>query len=902
MTTFQWLVTMLLLLHILNFVGNNYALSGERSSENTSFPIATNGQPFPWNKLRLPDWILPVHYDLLIHPNLTSLRFMGSVKIQVTVVHETSTVVLHSKHLEITSAAIEEENGKTQADLKQIKVLEYLPHEQIAFLYAEPLRVDKKYFLSINYIANLSDGFYGFYKSTYKTKDGQTRLLASTHFEPTSARLAFPCFDEPSFKANYTIKIRRDGQHSALSNMPKVKTLKLDNNLFEDHFAESVKMSTYLVAFIVSDFQSVSGTTSSGIKVSVYVTPEKLNQAHYALEAAIKILEFYEQYFGIYYPLPKQDLVAVPDFQSGAMENWGLTTYRETSLLYDPETSSASDKLWVTMVIGHELAHQWFGNLVTMEWWNDIWLNEGFARYMEFISVDAMYPELQVNDYLLGTCFAAMGRDSMNSSHPISSKAENPTQIKEMFDTVSYDKTCSEEDFTSGKFCYSKSQVVKNAHSYYIDEHFDIAEIMNTWTLQKGIPLIIVEQNQKRIKIRQERFLKGIFPHDPQWASMQIGFLWHVPLTYITSHSKSIGRHLLKNHSDTIELEEDVNWVKFNVDMNGYYIVHYEGNGWDAIIELLNQNHTIFSYKDRANLIHNAFQLVSAGRLSLDRALDLTQYLQHESSNIVLLQGLGYLAAIYRMMERRNISDVTESLKRYILQHFKLVIDRQTWSDEGSISDRMLRSALLELACDLQYPPCVQKANELFSKWMGSGGNLTNIPSDVLETVYSVGSKTADGWNFLLERYKVSMSGAEQRKICSALASCKDDAKLTRLLELAMEGHIIKTQDLSSVIYSVSTNPIGQHLAWKFVKKNWSKLLEKFPLGSFSIRTIIIGVTAQFSSKQELEEVKLFFESVKEKVSQLRAPQIAVENIEKNIKWLERNLVTLTKWILENLK
>nr|XP_048706529.1 endoplasmic reticulum aminopeptidase 2-like isoform X2 [Caretta caretta] len=899
MTTFQWLVAMLLILHILNFVGINYALSGERSSENTSFPIATNGQPFPWNKLRLPDWILPVYYDLLIHPNLTSLIFMGSVKIQVTVVHETSTIVLHSKHLEITSAAIEEENGKTQADLK---VLEYPPHEQIAFLYAEPLLVDKKYFLSINYIANLSDGFYGFYKSTYKTKDGQTRLLASTHFEPTSARMAFPCFDEPSFKANYTIKIRRDGQRSALSNMPKVKTLKLDNHLFEDHFAESVKMSTYLVAFIVSDFQSVSGTTSSGIKVSVYVTPEKLNQAHYALEAAIKILEFYEQYFGIYYPLPKQDLVAVPDFQSGAMENWGLTTYRETSLLYDPETSSASDKLWVTMVIGHELAHQWFGNLVTMEWWNDIWLNEGFARYMEFISVDATYPELQVNDYLLGTCFAAMGRDSMNSSRPISSKAENPTQIKEMFDTVSYDKTCSEEDFTSGKFCYSKSQVAKNAHSYYVDEHFDIAEIMNTWTLQKGIPLIIVEQNQKRIKIRQERFLKGIFQHDPQWASMQIGFLWHVPLTYITSHSKSIGRHLLKNHSDTIELVEDVNWVKFNVDMNGYYIVHYEGNGWDTIIELLNQNHTIFSYKDRANLIHNAFQLVSAGRLSLDRALDLMQYLQHESSNIVLLQGLDYLAAIYHMMERRNISDVTESLKRYILQHFKLVIDRQTWSDEGSISDRMLRSALLELACDLQYPPCVQKANELFSKWMGSGGNLTNIPSDVLETIYSVGSKTADGWNFLLERYKVSMSGAEQRKICSALASCKDDAKLTRLLELAMEGHIIKTQDLSSVIYSVSTNPAGQHLAWKFVKKNWSKLLEKFPLGSFSIRTIIIGVTAQFSSKQELEEVKLFFESVKEKVSQLRAPQIAVENIEKNIKWLDRNLVTLTKWILENLK
>uniref|UniRef100_A0A452HQA4 Uncharacterized protein n=1 Tax=Gopherus agassizii TaxID=38772 RepID=A0A452HQA4_9SAUR len=471
----KW-VAMLLLLLILNFVGINYALSGERSIENTSFPIATNGQPFPWNKLRLPGWILPVHYDLVIHPNLTSLIFMGSVKIEVTVVHETSTIVLHSKHLEIISAAIEEENGKTQADLKQMKVLEYPPHEQIAFLYAEPLQVDKKYFLSINYIANLSDGFYGFYKSTYKTKDGQTRLLASTHFEPTSARMA-----------NYTIKIQRDGQHSALSNMPKVKTLKLDNNLFEDHFAESVKMSTYLVAFIVSDFQSVSGTTSSGIKVSVYVTPEKLNQARYALEAAIKILEFYEQYFGIYYPLPKQDLVAVPDFQSGAMENWGLTTYRETSLLYDPETSSASDKLWVTMVIGHELAHQWFGNLVTMEWWNDIWLNEGFARYMEFISVDATYPELQVNDYLLGTCFAAMGRDSMNSSRPISSKAENPTQIKEMFDTVSYDKGACILHMLRN---FLTEEVFQNGIIHYLKKHsYSNAKNNDLWTSLANLPL-----------------------------------------------------------------------------------------------------------------------------------------------------------------------------------------------------------------------------------------------------------------------------------------------------------------------------------------------------------------------------------------------------------------------------
>ncbi|MBN3271087.1 ERAP2 aminopeptidase, partial [Polyodon spathula] len=887
--------------------------------------------------LRLPDTIIPAHYHLLVHPNLTTLNFSASVRIEVDVKQSTDSIILHSKGLLITKATIEAETGASESR-KPLQVLEYPPHEQIALVSSDVLLSGGKYFVCIDYAANLSDGFYGFYKSTYRSKDGETRVLASTHFEPTSARMAFPCFDEPVFKANYSVVIRRGDKQIALSNMPKVKTVELGGGIFEDHFDVSVRMSTYLVAFIVCDFKSVSQITSTGIEVSIYAVPDKWDQTHYALEAAVKLLEFYEQYFNIYYPLPKQDLVAIPDFQSGAMENWGLTTYRETSLLFDAETSSASDKLWVTMVIGHELAHQWFGNLVTMQWWNDIWLNEGFARYMEFVSVDATYPELQVGDYLLDTCFAAIGRDSMNSSRPISSAAENPTQIKEMFDTVSYDKgacilhmlrsfltedifqsgivrylkkfsyrnaknedlwnsianTCSEEDFTSGEFCYSSSQASKNAYQY-AGEHLDLKAMMNTWTLQKGIPLIIVERRGSTVTLRQERFLKAILPSDPVWASLQQGYLWHVPLTYITSNSKNIGRHLLETQSDSIELEEEVSWVKFNADMNGYYVVHYEGDGWDSLINLLERNHTALSHKDRTNLIHNAFQLVSSGRLTLDRSLDLSRYLRHETHNIPLLQGLGYLEAFYRMIEKRNITD------NYILQYFKAVIDKQTWSDEGSVSDRRLRSEVLGLACDLGYPPSVKKAHQLFVDWVESNSTLS-LPTDVIETVYSVGAQSAEGWAYLLEKYQVSMSGAEKNKILRALTSSKDTGKLLRLLELGMEGDVIRTQDLSTVIYSVSRNPIGHFLAWDFVKKHWSELVEKFHLGSFCIRNIIIGTTAQFSSKEELEEVKMFFESIREQSSQLRVTQVAIENLEKNIKWLERNLETLRDWLLKNLQ
>ncbi|XP_023658852.1 endoplasmic reticulum aminopeptidase 2 [Paramormyrops kingsleyae] len=900
--------------------------------------VALNGLPFPWSKLRLPNYVIPIQYHMLIHPNLTTLRFSGSVRIEIDVKNDTNWIVLHSKNLTIKTATILDESEAYQSE-RLLPVLEYLPHEQIAVFSPKILIAGEKYFLHLEFTAPLSDGFYGLYKSSYKTKTGETRILTSTHFEPTFARMAFPCFDEPNFKANYSVRIRRNREHIALSNMPIEQTVALEGGLLEDHFETSVRMSTYLVAFVVCEFKSVSGRTSSGIDVSVYAIPDKWDQTQYALQAAIKILEFYESYFNILYPLPKQDLIAIPDFQSGAMENWGLTTYRETSLLYDPETSSASDKLWVTLVIAHELAHQWFGNLVTMEWWNDIWLNEGFARYMEIVSVEATFPEMKVEEHLLDTCFVAIGRDSLNSSRPISCEAENPTQIKEMFDTVSYEKgacvlhmlrhfltedvfqsgivrylkrfsyknaknenlweslanTCSADDFTSGEFCYSRDQAPKNAYRF-AGEHWDLKTIMNTWTLQKGIPVVIVSHQGSMLKLRQERFIKTARPSDPSWQSLQHGYQWHVPLTYITSNSKIVNRHLLQTKSDTIELAQEASWVKFNSDMNGYYIVHYEGDGWDTLIRLLKENHTALSYKDRANLIHNAFQLVSAGYLSLDKALDLTAYLKDETHNVPLLQGLGYLESFYTLVEHRNISDVMQNLKAYILQYFKAVIAKQTWSDEGSISDRKLRSHILSVACDLRYPPCVEKANHLFNDWMTSNGKIS-LPSDVAETVYSVGAQTHEGWGYLLDKYSHSLSEAEKDKILDALSSSKDSDKLSRLLELGMEGVVIRMQDLSKLIYTVARHPTGRFLAWDFVKRNWNALVEKFQLGSFCIRSIIIGTAAQFSSKEELREVKAFFDSIREQSSQLRATQVALENVQKNIMWLERNLESLRTWL-----
>ncbi|XP_039614291.1 endoplasmic reticulum aminopeptidase 2-like isoform X2 [Polypterus senegalus] len=927
-----WVFVFIILSMVLKF---HYGVPCE--SKQGKFKVGNNDS-FPWISMRLPDKVVPLHYDILIHPNLTSLKFSGMVVIEVLIKHDTDFIVLHSKGLEITFASILlEADWKTDNEEMNLNVLEHKAHEQIAIMANETLLTNQKYRLHIRFQASLADGFDGFYKSTYLTSVGEERVLATTDFEPTAARMAFPCFDEPSFKATFSIKIRRERQHITLSNMPKIQTLELSDGLVEDYFNVTKKMSTYLVAYIVCDFRSVSANTSSDIKVSVYAVPEKWNQTQYALEVAVKILEFFENYFNISYPLPKLDLIAIPDFQSGAMENWGLITYRETSLLYDAQTSSLSDKQWVTKVIAHELAHQWFGNLVTMDWWNDLWLNEGFARYMELVSINSIFPDLQIDEYFLSVCFGAISRDSLKSSHPISNAAETPTQIMEMFDSVSYDKgacllnmlkdflteevfwegvtrylkkysyrnaksddllnilslTCPEEDFILGHSCYTSTQ-----HRYF-KEPPHLKETMDSWILQMGVPLIVVENNGNQIIVHQERFLKGIFQDDPEWEEIQSGYLWHVPLAYITSDSDNIGRHLLKTKSDIIQLEKEVKWIKFNPNMNGYYLVHYEGNGWETLVQLLNQNHTVLSNKDRTNLIHNIFQLVSVGKVSLHHGLDLLLYLKNETDNLPLLQGIGYLEVLYQMMERRGISDVANNLKKFILQHFGDFIERQTWSDEGSISEKKLRTELLRLACQLHNKQCIEKAKQLFDNWMASNSS-SSIPTDVLRTVYIIGAQSPDGWNYLLEKYRLSLSSSEKNKILSGLTRTRDTDKLTELLELCMKGDVIKTQDLASVVATISINPDGQYLAWEFVKNNWNKLLEKFDVGSFSIRGILYGTTAHFSSNKDLEDVKMFFKFLKEQGQELTVADVAVEMIQKNIKWLERNLQVLRKW-LENV-
>lgn len=897
-------------------------------------PIATNGQPFPWTSMRLPKTVFPVHYDLSIHPNLTTLDFSGVVRIQLDVREDTRTIVLHAKQMQVSSVFLLGPEG-----VKPLEVLEYPRFHQLALLSDTTLTRGRKYEVHLEFAANLSDSFHGFYKSSYRTSTGEVRVLASTQFEATFARGAFPCFDEPAFKASFTIQIVREPRHIAISNMPKVKTVELPGGLLEDHFDTTVKMSTYLVAYIVCDFLSVSRTTQHGVKISVYAVPEKIDQTAFALDAAVKLLDFYDDYFDIPYPLPKQDLAAIPDFQSGAMENWGLTTYRETALLFDPEKSSASDKLGITKVIAHELAHQWFGNLVTMEWWNDLWLNEGFAKFMEYISVDLTYPELQVDDFFLGKCFEAMEVDSLSSSHPVSTPVENPTQIQEMFDDVSYDKgacilnmlqdfltpeafeigiirylkkysyqntvnshlwesltdICNSDVLDIGhtrhkEFC-SKSNLQSGASEWYSGDELDVRAIMDTWTLQEGFPLVTVEVRGREVRLSQERYLKT---DDP---SLTEGFLWQIPLTYKTSASNIVHRFLLKSKTDVLYLPEDVAWVKFNVDMSGYYMVHYAGEGWNSIIKLLHHNHTALSSNDRASLIQNIFQLVSIGKVKLDQALELSLYLSKETEIMAVTQGFGELVPLYKLMEKRDMPVLENQMKGYIVELFRELIDRQEWADSGSVSQRVMRSFLLLFACVRNYAPCVEKATQLFNKWKESDGKMS-FPVDVTMAIFVVGARTPQGWDFLFEKYRQSMQMSVKSRMKTAMAISPLQDKLIWMLDQSLDGAVMKTQDLPDVLVSISKNPRGYKLAWDFLRANWHTFIKKFDLGSNTVSHIVTGVTNQYSTREMLDEVRSFFSSLTEESgSEMRCIQQTYETIEDNIRWMDTHLPLLQDWL-----
>ncbi|XP_036791919.1 leucyl-cystinyl aminopeptidase [Oncorhynchus mykiss] len=876
-----------------------------------SYPNSTNGELFPWNELRLPASVRPVNYDLSLTPNLTSMTFTGRTVINMTILHDTKRIVLHSSELNITKATFQVGEDKSV----EVKVLEYKPWQQIAVSFPEDLKVGQVCVLTLDYAANLSHTYDGFYNSSYNDKTGAKRVLAATQFEPQAARKAFPCFDEPAFKATFLVRITREPGYITLSNMPQAKTTTLPSGLLEDEFEQTgVNMSTYLVAFIVANFTSITRNVSNTL-VSVYSVPEKKEHTHYALDTASTLLHFYNTFFHIDYPLRKLDLVAIPDFLAGAMENWGLITFRETSLLVGNQ-SSPLDKQLIANVVAHELAHQWFGNLVTMRWWNDLWLNEGFATYWQYTSLMTEFPQLDLDNVFLGVRFKAMAKDCLNSSHPVSvsSQVTTPEQVSEMFDSVTYEKgaslllmlktTLPDGQFRKGLIKYLDNYRGSNTvtedlwnsltQAQVLPQQESVSDMMRTWTLQNGFPLVTVSRMGGHVTLTQEHFLLSAD------NATHTSNLWHIPVTYVNDSCSSAPScrqiFTLRNKTATLNVSDSVKWLKFNYMNTGFYIVHYGDEGWATLIDALKTDINTLTPHDRASLIHNIFALSRLGRVSFRQVLNLLDYATSETETAPLTEALSQLSSVYRLLDKRQEQRLVARMKVYIWGHFGQLMDSQDWGEEESVSRQELRSVLLEMACSLGRQNCTDQATALYDQWTNSN-QTKQIPGDLQRVVFSTAAQSDLRWLSLMEAYSSTTYDSEKRKILQALASTQDPQSIVWILSTGLEGGIIQTQELPLVISTMSDGFAGHLLVWEFVKENWDRIIEKFPVGSYPIQSIIKSTTSQFSTQTHLEEVQRFFSSLKERGSQMRSVQEALETIRLNQLWMDRNLPTLRIWL-----
>ena len=565
-------------------------------------------------------------------------------------------------------------------------------------------------------------------------------------------------------------------------------------------------MSTYLLAFVICDFKKMTKMTpTNNISVSVIAAPGKIDQTEFALDAAVNLTDYYEQYFGIRYPLPKQDLIAIPDFGAGAMENWGLITYRETSLLYSQDKSSSKAQQWVAIVVAHELAHQWFGNLVTMRWWNDLWLNEGFASWMEYKGVARIRPDWNMMEQFWSSkLYPALHLDSLATSHPVSVPVKDPKEIEAIFDTISYKKGSSiihmlesfigEEDLRTGLKDYLSIYKYKNAVTKDLWKSLtkasrkgvNVEEMMNTWTLQMGYPLITFSRREGEPGdwcVKQTRFMSSalIKKTQPMMPPSSYNYTWVVPVSLKTD-SGDLHHVLLNATTNTsnahIHLSSSIKWLKANINGSGYYRVQYPEDIWRSLSSKLAEDHSFLSAVDRAQLIDDAFSLLQAGQLSETIPLELLKYLKHERSLVPWQVALSHLSSLSEMFME---TEARMKLNKFIVSLLEPVYKELGWEDTGTHVKRLLREHILKAAIAAEHPEAVDKAGKLFVKLTQDEAGA-GVAANLRSLAYSVGVKEggAGEWAWCYERYLNTNIPSDRAILLSAMGDSTNTLTLQK--------------------------------------------------------------------------------------------------------------------------
>ncbi|XP_071955339.1 aminopeptidase N-like [Antedon mediterranea] len=915
-------------------IGNNEPIfatnPATQPNEKTTSPQGSTQQKDDaiWNYYRLPRDLIPSHYDLHVRTDLVNFIFEGSVTITFTCESKTNYILLHSKQLAIdrnTAIVIESNGGNV---LKIVDLRFYPVNEYLLVELTDNMMVGREYNLTLSFNGNLTDSLNGYYRSSYTTSQQEKRWLSLTFFAPTYARMAFPCFDEPDMKAAFTISLEHRDSLVAISNMPlSSPVVDYGSGWLVSHFQTSVPMSTYLVCYVVCDFEKKEKNTTNNVLIRVWARPDAIDSVNYALEKGADILDFYDDYFGTKFPLPKMDMIAIPDFAAGAMENWGLITYRETTLLYLPGVSSAYNKQRVCAVVSHELAHQWFGNLVTLKWWDDTWLNEGFASFVEYSGVEHVEPTWQMQDQFLESDIHPVFKvDALETSRPISIEVRTTAEINQMFDTISYNKGSSvirmcqfflgEDTFKKGLKNYLSAFAYSNAENndlwLYLTaaakedgKDIDVKTVMETWIDQMGFPSVNVTRSYNgddTFTATQHHFridpVANFTTHYPD-----LGYVWWVPLTYTTATERQFinPNQLWMDPSvekematiPGIDLDE---WILVNINHHNYYRVNYDTKNWEMLSNQLTTNHTVLPQSTRSAIINDAFNLARAGEVSQVTALDLTKYLTNEMDYIPWTTVSDVMGYIDLMLCR---SKAYGDFKKYMGKQVTPFYDYVGWDAAGLPHVAQLSQATaLSLACGYGNEECKNIAINLYAEWMQNSSNNV-IPVNLKYTVYctAIAAGDQEEWYFAWNQFQTSLVSSERSTLLGALACSQEPWILNTYLNYCLDPDKIKSQDVTSVVSSVAGNTIGSSLAWDFFQANWDFFRKTYGDNVFNLASMVTSVTTHFNTDFELNELEEFMKENPDQGTAANAFSKSVSQTKANIRWMNSYLEEVFDWL-----
>ncbi|WP_125981311.1 M1 family metallopeptidase [Loigolactobacillus iwatensis] len=790
----------------------------------------------------------PSHYDIFLDINRKSKQYTGKTTISGDA--KTQTIAVHQKDLTIESIQVDGQNRPFTIDAKT---------DAIRIELANTGDVT----LTINYKAALTDSMMGIYPSYYEL-NGVKKQIIGTQFETNFARQAFPCIDEPEAKATFALAIKFDEHpgETIISNMPEVRN---ENGVH--YFDTTVRMSTYLIAFAFGELQSKQTTTKSGVQVGVFATKaHQANELDFALDIAKRSIEFYEDFYQTPYPLPHSWQLALPDFSAGAMENLGLVTYREAYLLLDPENTALDMKQLIATVIAHELAHQWFGDLVTMKWWDDLWLNESFANMMEYVAIDALEPNWHIWEmFQTSEASAALQRDAIDGVQSVHVQVENPAEIDALFDSaIVYAKGArmlvmvraliGDDALRAGLKDYLGTHKYNNATGADLwsalgaASKMDLGTIMKSWLEQPGYPVVTAAVVAGKLTLTQQQFFSG--------KGQEVGRKWQIPLNSNYVAAPAIMAEKTLTLGDYAQLRAaNGKPFRLNLGNNSHFIVKYDRT---LLTDILN-NLTTLDAISQLQVLQDLRLLAEGRQIAYADIVPLLARFADSHSNVVN-------AALYQVASNLKKFVTPNSVEEKDLQTFfnqlsSAQVTRLGWAPKASEvnDDQLTRPVVLNAALYAQNKNAVKTAHDLFT---ASKDHLATLPAAtrvfiLKNEVKNFGS--AELFDQLLAAYRQTADGSYKSDLCATLTSTPDARLIGRLIEKFEDADTIKPQDLRAWFRGVLATNEGEQAAWDWIRRDW-QWLEETVGGDMEFTTYITVIASIFRTPERLDEFKAFFE------------------------------------------